>query len=180
MSAELATDWKESLPEAETQADSAECPPRRGVSICDLTCDVHNDPDELLKHRFLCRGGGAMVNGPTGVGKSSFLMQAAVLRSIGRSFFGIQPARPLTSLLVQAENDDGDLVEQREGVFTGLGLTPPTNFCRRLGGSFQSSGSVCVDTTPEGRSIRRNSSLIPATAYRNRLNSMNIHRHQKI
>jgi hypothetical protein len=51
----------------------------RGVSIGDIACDVRDDPDELLKRRFLCRGGGAMLNGPTGIGKSSFIMQAAVL-----------------------------------------------------------------------------------------------------
>jgi hypothetical protein len=94
----------------------------RAISICDIACDVRHDPGELLRHRFLCRAGGAMLNGPTGIGKSSFIMQAAVLWSLGRPFFGIEPARPLKSLVVQAENDDGDLIEQREGVFTGLGL----------------------------------------------------------
>jgi hypothetical protein len=43
--------------------------------------------------------------------------------ALGKSFFGIEPARPLTSLIVQAENDDGDLVEMREGIFAGLGLS---------------------------------------------------------
>ena len=34
-----------------------------------------NDPDELLKHRFLCRGGGLLLVGQTGSGKSSLAMQ---------------------------------------------------------------------------------------------------------
>ena len=33
------------------------------------------------------------------------------------------PARPLTSLFIQAENDDGDLFEMREGVIAGIGLS---------------------------------------------------------
>jgi 5S rRNA maturation endonuclease (ribonuclease M5) len=102
---------------------SAESTGVRAISICDIACDVRHDPDELLRHRFLCRGGGAMLNGPTGIGKSSFILQAAVQWSLGNPFFAIEPARPLKSLVVQAENDAGDLVEQREGVFTGLDLS---------------------------------------------------------
>ena len=64
-----------------------------------------------------------MVNGPTGIGKSSFTMQAAIMWALGKPFFGIEPARPLESLIVQAENDDGDLVEMREGIFAGLSLS---------------------------------------------------------
>jgi 5S rRNA maturation endonuclease (ribonuclease M5) len=114
---------KEARNIVEELISSAESTSSRATSICDITCEVSHDPDELLKHRFLCRGGGAMLNGPTGVGKSSFIMQAAILWSLGKPFFGIEPARPLKSVIVQAENDDGDLVEQREGVFTGLGLS---------------------------------------------------------
>lgn len=93
------------------------------VSVCDIQCDPENDPDELLKSRFLCRGGAAMLNGPTGIGKSSFIMQAAVLWSLGKPFFDISPVKPLKSLIIQAENDNGDLVEMREGVFQGIGLS---------------------------------------------------------
>jgi hypothetical protein len=122
MSEELATEWQEGTDVPQSEIGKPE-PALKGVSLCDITCDVHNDPNELLKRRFLCRAGGAMLIGPTGIGKSSFLMQAAVLWSLGKSFFGIEPARPLTSLIIQAENDDGDLVEMREGMFTGLGLS---------------------------------------------------------
>ncbi len=77
-------------------------------------------PDELLRHRFLCRGGAALLVGPTGVGKSSFALQAGVLWTLGHPFFGIEPARPLTVWLVQAENDAGDMAEMRQGVTQGL------------------------------------------------------------
>ncbi len=81
-----------------------------------------DDPDELLRHRFLCRGGGLLLCGPTGVGKSSLSIQCAVLWGIGKPSFGIYPARPLKSLVVQAENDGGDMAEFRDGVYHGLNL----------------------------------------------------------
>jgi len=85
--------------------------------------NVPDDQNELLQHRFLCRGGGLLLVGPTGIGKSSFAMQAMILWAIGREVFGIKPAGPLRSLLIQAENDDGDLIEMRDGVMAGLNLT---------------------------------------------------------
>ena len=83
-----------------------------------------NDPDELLKHRFLCRKGGLLVVGQTGAGKSSLTMQMMIQWALGKSCFGIEPARPLKSLLLQAENDDGDLGDMKAGVFSGLNLSP--------------------------------------------------------
>ena len=82
-----------------------------------------NDPGELLKHRYLCRGGGLLLVGPTGHGKSSLAMQLMIKWALGQSIFGLEPARPLKSLLIQAENDDGDLAEIKTGVFNGLNLT---------------------------------------------------------
>lgn len=62
--------------------------------------------------------------GATGIGKSSFAMQAMILWGIGKPCFGIRPTRPLKSLLIQAENDDGDLAEFRDGICKGLNLSP--------------------------------------------------------
>ena len=90
--------------------------------LSELVRPGENDPDELLKFRFLCRGCGLLLVGPTGIGKSSLSMQFMILWALGRSAFGIQPARPLKSLLIQAENDEGDLAEMRDGVIRGLGL----------------------------------------------------------
>jgi len=81
-----------------------------------------NDTTELLKHRFLCRGGGLLLAGPTGAGKSSLILQAAVLWALGRPFAGIEPNGPLKTLIIQAENDEGDLAEMRDGVMLGLSL----------------------------------------------------------
>ena len=49
-------------------------------------------------------------------------MQMAMLWGVGREAFGVKPARPLKSLIIQAENDKGDLAEQVLGVEAGLGL----------------------------------------------------------
>lgn len=112
---------KEWAQDVEIEASVPPCPEAKLLS--QLIKPPENDPSELLRYRFLCRGGGALLVGPTGIGKSSLSMQAMVLWALGRDAFGIVPARPLKSLLIQAENDDGDLAEMRDGVITGLNLT---------------------------------------------------------
>ncbi len=83
--------------------------------------DTSNDPNTLLGSRYLCRGGSCLVVGQTGLGKSSFCVQAAVTWGLGESLFGIVPVRPLRSLIIQAENDTGDLAEMFTGVIRGTG-----------------------------------------------------------
>jgi hypothetical protein len=98
-------------------------PPPIAIPLGALELPPKDDPNELLRHRYLCRGSGMLVVGPTGIGKSTFTMQAAVCWSVGREHFGIVPARPLRSLIIQSENDHGDLAEMREGIFAGLNFT---------------------------------------------------------
>lgn len=102
--------------------------------VGELVKPLEDDPTELLKHRFLCECGGLLINGPTGMGKSSALMQAFALWSNNLPFFGIQPAKPLTALLIQAENDDGDLAEMRDGICEGCKFTQEqrSNFFNRV------------------------------------------------
>lgn len=119
MSLDLAKAAQE-LEEAPAPAVAAPPCARR---LSELVRHVDGDPNELLRHRFLCRGAGLLLAGPTGIGKSSLSMQAMILWAIGKPMFGIQPVKPLKSLLVQAENDDGDLTEMRDGVMAGLNLT---------------------------------------------------------
>ena len=113
------------LAAVEAQVSRIQEPPTV-TSLGDLRAPVYgNDPTELLKHRFLYRGAICLLCGPTGVGKSAFLMQAAIYWSLGRPVFGIYPGdiyqrAGLRILLVQAENDEGDLVEMSNGVFGGL------------------------------------------------------------
>ena len=88
------------------------------------TPDKENDPNELIAWRFLYRGGICLVLGPTGVGKSSLLMQLAIHLSVGKVLFGITPGAYYSNLgmrilLIQAENDEGDLAEMRDGVLAG-------------------------------------------------------------
>lgn len=110
--------------EEEREADVDTCPPPpRAVSLAELQRPLPDSDEELLRHRYLCRGGGLLLAGPTGIGKSSLSMQFMISWALGRPVFGIQPVRPIKSLLIQAENDDGDLAEMRDGVVKGLELT---------------------------------------------------------
>lgn len=81
------------------------------------------DPNELLRSHYLSRGGSLLLVAQTGVGKSSFVMQAAMTWALCRPFFGITPARSLRTLIFQAENDDGDIADMRDGVLRSMGLT---------------------------------------------------------
>lgn len=94
--------------------------PVRGTPIGQLTFPEKDDPAELLRHRFLCRRMSLLFVGSTGKGKSSWILQALALWANGMPCFGITPVRPLTSIYVQAENDDGDIASIRDGICKGL------------------------------------------------------------
>lgn len=79
-----------------------------------------NDPNELLKRRFLCKGHIAMIAAQTGCGKSSLIMQMIFCFALGRECFGLLPVRPLKTLLIQGENDRRDLYEEIQGIQKGL------------------------------------------------------------
>lgn len=72
--------------------------------------------------RYLCRGQAAWLIGPSGVGKSALLLQFGLAWATGQAMFGITPSRPLRVLLIQAENDKGDLAEMARGINSGLNL----------------------------------------------------------
>lgn len=74
------------------------------------------DESTLLGDRWVCQGGQLLLVGQSGIGKSSLTVQAAVTWALGLPFFGIKPARPLRSLFIQAENDQGDMAEIVQGV----------------------------------------------------------------
>jgi hypothetical protein len=104
-------------------------PDAEGVAISpsQLMCmDTSVDPTCLLGNRFLCQGGALVINGPSGIGKSAYVMQGVISFALGQSLFGLTPKRPLRSLIIQAENDIGDLAEQYQGVVRGIGMESRT------------------------------------------------------
>ena len=92
-------------------------------SLIDLAAVLPDPAKTLLGNRFLCIGGGMLFVGPSGIGKSSASVQQDISWALGHAAFGINPARPLRILCVQAENDDGDLGEMSRGVCAGLHLS---------------------------------------------------------
>lgn len=91
--------------------------------LAELKCNHLDDENELIKHRFLCRGGGCLLIGPTGIGKSSFTMQMALSFALGNAHFGMIPKCPLNVCIIQAENDEGDMAEMRDGVLNAMFLS---------------------------------------------------------
>ena len=102
-------------------AENSEIP--KAVSLHELEekirAEGEADPNELIKRRFLCKGGAGILAAETGCGKSSFVMQIALHWGAGLTCFGMAPTRPLKILLIQAENDDRDLQEEISGVCRG-------------------------------------------------------------
>ena len=87
-----------------------------------MSADRKNDPNNVIGNRWLCKGGSLLIVGQSGTGKSSLMMQAAVHWSLGRDFFGIKPAKPLRSVILQAENDHLDCGESLQDVVAGAYL----------------------------------------------------------
>jgi len=122
----LMTEFMPAAEVAAVEAQVAKIPePPKVTALADLRAPVYgNDPNELIKHRWLYRGAMALFCGPTGIGKSALLLQAAMHWSVGRAFFGMEPGdvcqkTGMRVLIVQAENDEGDMAEMREGVLAG-------------------------------------------------------------
>ena len=110
-----ASNWKEweSHIQAEAIGDLA--------NLDDLsTFDTTNDPNNVLGNRWLCKGGSCLFVGQSGIGKSSLAMQLAMNWALGRTSFGITPKRPLKSLIIQAENDFGDVAEMVQRCLKGM------------------------------------------------------------
>lgn len=102
--------------------ESSEVPDE--ISVDDLyEFDTDNDPTTVLGNRWLCKGGSLSIIGQSGIGKSSFLMQMAIMLAIGRPFFGIEVKKPYRCIVMQAENDTGDLAEAFKGIVSSMSLT---------------------------------------------------------
>lgn len=90
-----------------------------------LEYDVEADPNTVIGKRWLCKSGSLVIVAPSGVGKSALTSQLALGWSIGKEemTFNIAPIRPLKQLILQAENDKGDLAEGLQGIVKGAKLT---------------------------------------------------------
>jgi AAA domain len=107
-------DGSETLPNAKPEAVVK--------PLLDLQPAMEDDGNTLLGNRFLCRGAGLELVGPSGIGKSTAIVQMGIFWAVGRECFGIPPKQSLKILYVQAENDEGDLCEMRDGVLQHLQL----------------------------------------------------------
>lgn len=89
--------------------------------------DPTHDPNRIAGRRWLVRGGTSLWAGGSGYGKSTLAMQFIIYWSCGRKCFNLGPSRPMRSLVVQAENDLGDMAEQFQGVYAGIAATQDIN-----------------------------------------------------
>lgn len=78
-----------------------------------------DDPSVLFRNNWLARGQSFLLTSSSGVGKSSMFVQMAYNWTAGREFMA-NPMRPLKIALIQAEDSERDLAEQREGMRKGL------------------------------------------------------------
>jgi RecA-family ATPase len=107
-----AKDWATWEAEANVQPDTTEWFSHEDL----MEFDRENDPDSVIGNRWLCKGGSLVIQGYSGIGKSSFALQMALSWSVGRDFFGLGPDKPLRTVLIQAENDKGDTSEPYQDI----------------------------------------------------------------
>ena len=98
-----------------------------------LAFDKNADPTNVLGNRWLCRGGSCLVVAQTGAGKSALTTQAALCWALGQDFFGIKPKAALRSIVLQSENDEGDVAESVQGTMAGLGIPATSQTAGILG-----------------------------------------------
>lgn len=91
-----------------------------------LEIELAPDDESVLigPGRWLTRGSGAFIVAQTGAGKSTLSATMSFSFALGRPCLGFVPVRPLKSLVIQAEDDDGDLIDMRRGI---LELLDPTS-----------------------------------------------------
>ena len=105
--------YNEHTPSLPTPAPSPGAPPTDlpSRSIFDFPLVADGDRSILLGNRYLNRGDGAVIVSTSGVGKSVVAIQGAVELALQKGPFGIQGNGPLSSLIIQSEDSDGDVAE---------------------------------------------------------------------
>jgi RecA-family ATPase len=109
--------------QAEQASKGDELPEQMAIEDL-LKFDPKADPSSLIGDRFLCKGSAFIISGQSGIGKSSFGLQMLMCWCVGRDFFGIKAKEPLRIMVVQSENDLGDMAEPFNGIIKGLEFTP--------------------------------------------------------
>jgi len=91
-------------------------------SLADLAPPLpeKDNPAALFRNGWLRKGGGAFLVSTSGTGKSVWTVQASLLWAQGLPAFGIVPVRPLKIGIVQAEDDDDEMVKFRNNITDGL------------------------------------------------------------
>ena len=108
---------------------------KRHLAETDRTLDTFetpgadkDDPDCLFQNRWLRRGACGAIVSTSGVGKSSFSMQAAAVWAGGQECLGVRPLHPLKIGIFQSEDDEYDVANFRDRIRIGLekelGWTP--------------------------------------------------------
>ena len=101
-----------------------------------VDADKETDPSCVLGNRFLCRGGSCLLVSQTGAGKSALVTHAALSLALapGHDFFGIRSRKgPLTSVIIQSENDEMDVAESIQGTLDGMGIPRGSQLVDQLG-----------------------------------------------
>jgi len=93
-------------------------------SFADFRVPPPGDRSILLGNRYLNRGDGGILSSTSGVGKSSIALQMAASWALGRPFMGMPSNGKLTSLIVQAEDSEGDIGEVWASIAAKMALTP--------------------------------------------------------
>jgi len=120
MGAESWSEWQRHLSAAEIG------PCWRFSDLSDV--DTAKDPSCVIgfkdgnTKRYLCKGKSAWLIGASGIGKSTLIAEFATAWALGQPCFGIEPARPLKSLIIQAENDFYDIAEMTQGIAKTMGI----------------------------------------------------------
>lgn len=108
----------------------AENPLLRGLKTTEQirNTDTRDDLNSLIGHkrRFLGKGGSMLIVGPSGIGKSTLTSGFTIHAAAGIAWNGISFRRPLKVLVIQAENDDGDLKEMLDGAISAVGFDDET------------------------------------------------------
>lgn len=100
---------------------------KRKLAETDRTLDTFetpgpdkDDPDCLFQNRWLRRGACGAIVSTSGVGKSSFSMQAATVWAGGQECLGVRPLHPLKIGVFQSEDDEYDVANFRDRIRIGL------------------------------------------------------------